>query len=249
MNPSTFDAKLDRVSKIAGVLLPLVVGVVGAWYTVQKDKNDEEARKQSAQYANFAALLPLMVSNDDKQVSTALDIYTQEAAGGQAPQSLGPLIQQIAATKPQLKAQAQAAEQSASVQAGTGCKEFTGGLFVQVANDVEQLNDGRALLALLKAEQAAAGLPTVQGVQRVDAVPQQTQLRYYFSSANDPVADKVIAALKQLGFSVVTKQDLSPLYLKNKSCPPPPTFELWVGGNDALDAQGRPHSAAKQGGM
>jgi hypothetical protein len=242
MAQNTFDSSLDRVSKIAGILLPLVIGVVGAIYTIQKDKSDESARVSQAQYANFSALLPLILSNDDKQVSTALDIYSQEAAIGLAPPSLRPLLPQIAAAKPQLRAQAQAAEQAASVQAGAGCKEFPSGLFLQVANNVEQLKDGQALAGLLKSE---AGLPPVQGVQRVDAVPQKTQLRYYFSSANDPQADRVIAVLHRLGFSAVVKQDLSPTYLKDKKCPPPPTFELWIGSVDALDERGMPNGLTK----
>jgi len=52
------------------------VGAVGAVCTILKDKSDQKARDQAvarqtvqAQYANFAALLPLMASNDDKQVS------------------------------------------------------------------------------------------------------------------------------------------------------------------------------------
>jgi hypothetical protein len=152
------------------------------------------------------------------------------------------LLPQIAAAKPQLRAQAQAAEQAASVQAGTGCKEFRSGLFLQVANDREQLKDGQTLAGLLNSE---AGLPLVLGVQRVDAVPQKTQLRYYFSSANDSQADKVVAALRRLGFSSVVKEDLSPLYLKDKKCPPPPTFELWVGSADALGEQGMPNGSTK----
>jgi hypothetical protein len=245
MTREEFDLRLDRVSKIAGVLLPIVVGVVGAIYTIQKDQSDTAARQQSAtqqvtqaQYANFGALLPLMVSNDDRQVSTALSIYKQEAANGQEPQSLTPLIDQIIATKPQLRAQAQAAEQAVLVPQGTPCKEFLNGLFLQVANDPAQLSDGQALAALLKSE---TGLPPIPGVQRVDSVPQQTQLRYYFSATNDAQASRVIASLKKFGFSNVARQDLSPLYLKNKSCTPPPTFELWIGAADVLDAQGLPH--------
>jgi hypothetical protein len=180
---------VDRASKIAGILLPIVVGELGAIYTIQKDKNDESARVSQMQYANVSALLPLILSNDDKQVSTALDIYSQEAAMGLAPPLLRPLLPQIAAAKPQLRAQAQAAEQAASVQAGAGCKEFPSGLFLQVANNLEQLKDGQAMAGLLKSEE---GLPPVQGVQRVDAAPQKTQLRYYFSNANDPQADKVM---------------------------------------------------------
>lgn len=244
MPERNFDLTLDRVSKFAGILLPVIVGLVGAIYTIQKDKSDENAEAQEtkrqiaqAQYANFAALLPLLVSNDDKQISIAFDIFNQEAADKQAPQSLRPLIQQIGETKPQLRAQAQAAEQAASVQAGTGCKSFPSGLFLQVANDKAQLQDGQALAARLKSE---VGLPPVQGVQRVDAVPQQTQLRYYFSTANDSDATKLVAVLNRLGFTNVVKQDLSSLYLKNKACSPPPTFELWIGSSDALDARGLP---------
>lgn len=240
-----FDIRLDRAAKIGGILLPVVLGIVGGAYTYYKDRNDERSHDLEkaqqvvqAQYANFAALLPLMVSNDDKQVSTALDIYYQEAGIGLAPQSLRPVIQQIGTNKPQLRAQAQAADQAASVQAGAGCKQFTKGLFIQVANDPEQLKNGQTLASLLKSQ---AGLPPVQGVQRVDAVPQQTQLRYYASTDNDPEADRVLSSLRDLGFTSVAKQDLSARYLKDKQCPPPPTFELWVGAADALGPGGLPH--------
>lgn len=253
MNDTGFDLRLDRWSKIAGILLPVVVGIGGAIYTVKKDSADEAAMKQAAdqqkvqaQYANFAALLPLMLSDDDRKVGTALDIFRQEADTGLEPKNLGPLIDQIEATRPQLKAQAQAASQAASVQAGTGCKAFSSGLYIQVANDKAQLTNGQKLASSLA---AASGLPAVQGVQRVDAVPQQTQLRYYFSDSNNPNADKIIAALQHLGFLNVTKQDLSPRYLKDRQCPPPPTFELWIGAADVLDAQGLPHGATKPTGL
>lgn len=235
----------NRLSKFAGILLPITVGVVGTIYTVHKDESDNESRAQAnaqqvaqAQYANFGLPLPLFTSTDDRQVSAGLDIYNLEAAVGRAPQNLEPLLQQIGAAKPQILAQTQAAEQAGSVQAGNGCKVFPSGLFIQVANDQLQLKDGQPLATLLKSE---AGLPPVQEVQMVDALPPQTQLRYYFSSVNDPQAAKVIDALKRLGFSGVAKQDLSPTYLKNKNCSPPPTFELWMGAGNPLDTQGLPH--------
>jgi len=81
----------------------------------------------------------------------------------------------------------------------------------------------------------------------VDAVPQQTQLRYYFADTNNADADKIIAALKQLGFASIVKQDLSQQYWKDKSCLPPPTFELWVGDADALGPDGRPQGARTGG--
>ena len=241
MTQEKFDLALDRVSKIAGILLPLVIAVVGGIYTYQKDKSDKYERDRSAEQ-QLSPLLPLLLSDDERQVTAALAIYNDEAARGLAPLSLIPIIQQLANTKPQSRAQAQLVEQAASLQAGTDCKEFPNGLFLQVANDTEQLKNGQALAALLKSQ---AGLPPIPGVQRVDAVPQQTQLRYYFSSTNDAQAEKVIAGLHQLGFAGVAKQDLSALYLKNKNCTPPPTFELWIGSADALDAQGLPHGLTK----
>lgn len=40
---SKSDAMLDRLSKIAGVFLPVVVAVVGGIYTANKDENDRLA--------------------------------------------------------------------------------------------------------------------------------------------------------------------------------------------------------------
>ena len=250
---SRFDLFLDRWSKIAGILLPIVVGIVGAVYTVRKDDADKAAKTLAdgqqtaqAQYANLVALLPLMTSDDDRKVEIGLTMYQLAAANGQAPPNMGPLFEKIRVRWPQLKVQAQAAAQDASVQAGAGCKPFSSALYIQVANDKAQLANGQKLANSLK---EASGLPPVQGVQRVDTVPQQTQLRYYFSDANDKNASNIIAALQQLGFTNVAKQNLSPLYLKERQCPPPPTFELWIGSANALDAQGRPHAATNPSGL
>ena len=68
---SRLDDRLDRLSKIAGILLPLVLGLVGALYTYTKDRSDarnlqREERRDLAQvqYGNLTALIPLLTSQD-----------------------------------------------------------------------------------------------------------------------------------------------------------------------------------------
>src|SRR5580658_1455736 len=94
---SSLDDRLDRLSKIAGILLPLVLAVVGGLYTYVKDKSDarnlqrEEKRDlQQAQYANLTALIPLMTSSDQSNRLLALEIFTSEAKKRQAPLDLIP---------------------------------------------------------------------------------------------------------------------------------------------------------------
>ncbi len=58
-------SRLERVEKIANILLPIIVAVVGGTYTIMKDKSDNATREQAErrdtaqkQYANLTALLP-----------------------------------------------------------------------------------------------------------------------------------------------------------------------------------------------
>ena len=67
---SNLDNRLDQLSKIADILLPLVLALVGGLYTYQKDKSDartlqrEERRDlQQVQYGNLTALIPLLVAS------------------------------------------------------------------------------------------------------------------------------------------------------------------------------------------
>jgi hypothetical protein len=239
--PGFFDRVLDRTEKIAGILLPVTIAIIGGIYTYQKDKNDEKLRiQQSAQdlsqkqYANLTSLLPMLLSKDAASVSAALNVYTEETKVGQAPLSLKGVIENIGNTQPEHRAEAQIAEQGASLQSTGTCKSIASGLFIQVANSLEQLNDGKALAGKLKSE---TGLPPVQGVQRVDQSPQQTSLRYYSDPNNDEQAKKIIATLKQYGFDNIQLSDLTKTYLK-VGCPPPPTFELWIGSQTPLNADG-----------
>jgi hypothetical protein len=236
-----FDQVLERASKTAGVLLPLIIAAVGGFYTYQKDQNDKKTQEMQAaqdlsqkQYSNLTALLPMLLSKDPAAVSAALNVYTEETQVGQAPLSLKGVIENIGSTQPVHRAEAQAAAQGAALQSTGKCKSVLGGLFIQVANNPDQLKNGRALATLLK---SASGLPAVQDVQRVDEMPQQTQLRYYFDSGNNMQADSILQSLQQHGFQNVQRVDLSQSYLK-VGCPPPPTFELWVGSLTPLSADG-----------
>ena len=239
---STFDQFLERAEKIANILLPVVLALVGGLYTYTKDKNDGEMQKQQAardlsqkQFANLTALLPMLVSKDPPTVSAALQVYVEETREKQAPESLKGVILSIQQTQPEHRAEAQAAVQAGELQSTGKCKSIPGGLFIQVANDQEQLKNGKVLMELLK---SAEGIPPVQGVQRVDAVPQQTQLRYYFNEDNDSEALRIIHYLEALGYNDIQTQDLSSRYL-NLGCPPPATFELWIGSQTPVGRDGK----------
>ncbi len=240
---SSFDRRLDRIEKIANILLPLVVAIVASFYTLRKDHSDEQAQKDLAardlsqkQYANFTALLPMLLSKDSGTVSTALRVYTVESDLGLEPKELQSLIEDIG-KQPEHRAEAQVAIQAADRQSTGKCRSISPGLFLQVANNADQLHNGQALAAQLK---TAPGLPPVQGVQRVDAVPPQPQLRYYFSDENNAQADALISALQTHGFRDIQRQDLSRQYLAS-GCPRPATFELWTGAKAPLQPDGDAH--------
>ncbi|PWT73143.1 MAG: hypothetical protein C5B46_05915 [Proteobacteria bacterium] len=243
---STFDRFLERAEKIANILLPVILALVGGLYTYTKDKSDEKTQAQQAardlaqkQYANLTALLPMLVSKDPPTVSAALEVYIEETKVKQAPESLKGVILSIQQNQPEHRAEAQAAVQAAELQSTGKCKSIPSGLFIQVANDKDQLKNGRVLQELLT---SAEGIPPVQGVQRVDAVPQQTQLRYYFNDSNHSEALRIIHYLEALRYKDIQTQDLSGRYL-NVGCPPPTTFELWIGSQSPVGWDGKGKSA------
>jgi hypothetical protein len=120
---SNLDSKLDQLSKIAGIALPLVVAVVGALYTYEKDKNDartlarEERRDlQQAQYGNLTTLIPLLTSEDPSSRTLAMEIFTSEAKKREAPVDLVPAIRRLGAQHPENQTQATAAVAAANEQ-------------------------------------------------------------------------------------------------------------------------------------
>jgi len=120
---SGLDDHLDRLSKIAGILLPLVLALVGGLYTYTKDKNDarnlqrEERRDlQQVQYANLTALIPLLTSQDQSSRLLAIEIFTSEAKKHQAPLDLVPSIERLGNEHPEHLKQAMAAVAAAQEQ-------------------------------------------------------------------------------------------------------------------------------------
>lgn len=244
--PSKFDAMLDRLSKIAGIFLPIVVAIVGGIYTANKDKNDRFALKAQADrdeyqrgwentkkmYDNMIALVPLLTSGDRSKVRMALEIYTSEANDDQAPVSLQPTIHRIDLEQPEHRDEAQLAFNAGKEQMASACHFDPGGLYIQVANDVEQLKSGKKLKTLLE----SSGV-NVQGVQRIDASPENTELRYFFTPPNKTQAGFIRDELAKHGIKKIDENDLTKRYLKS-GCNPPGTFELWIGKNARLTTEG-----------
>jgi hypothetical protein len=232
---SPLDKWLDRLSKIAGILVPVVLAVVGGWYNVKKDQSDayqQQWDNAQKQYSNVTALVPWLISKDPVAVSAGLAIFTSEAKSGQSPLDLFQTISNIANEQPKLAGAVQNALDAAKVQMASECKFNPDGLYIHVANSAEQLASGQQLETFLR----NAGF-IVQGVQRVDVAPNKNQLRYYFSDANTQEATKIIDKLESHGFGKVDTANLSPSYLK-QGCRPPGIYELWIGTSTPLAADG-----------
>jgi len=121
---SRLDDQLDRLSKIAGILLPLVLALVGGLYTYTKDKSDarnllrEERRDLiQVQYGNLTALIPLLTSQDQSNRLLAIEIFTSEAKKRQAPLDLVPSIERLGNEHPEHLKEAMAAVAAAQEQA------------------------------------------------------------------------------------------------------------------------------------
>ena len=120
---SNLDNRLDQLSKIAGILLPLVVALMGGLYTYEKDKNDartlqrEERRDlQQAQYGNLTALIPLLTSQDPSIRTLGMEVFTSEAKKHEAPLDLVPAIKRLGTEHPENQSQAMAAVAAADGQ-------------------------------------------------------------------------------------------------------------------------------------
>jgi hypothetical protein len=120
---SNLDARLDQLSKFAGIMLPLVVAVVGGLYTLEKDRNDErtqqrEARRdlQQEQYGNLTALIPLLTSQDPSARTLGIEIFTSEAKKHEAPLDLISAIKRLGTEHPENASQALAAVAAANEQ-------------------------------------------------------------------------------------------------------------------------------------
>jgi hypothetical protein len=123
LTQSNLDNRLDRLSKIAGIALPLVVALVGGLYTYEKDKSDtrtlqrEERRDlQQVQYGNLTALIPLLTSQDPSSRTLAMEIFTSEAKKHEAPLDLVPAIKRLGTEHPEDESQATAAVAAANWQ-------------------------------------------------------------------------------------------------------------------------------------
>jgi hypothetical protein len=120
---SRLDDQLDRLSKIAGILLPLVLALVGGIYTYTKDQSDarnlqrEERRDlRQVQYGNLTALIPLLTSQDQSNRLLAIEVFTSEAKKHQAPLDLVPSIERLGNEHPEHLQQAMAAVAAAQEQ-------------------------------------------------------------------------------------------------------------------------------------
>jgi hypothetical protein len=120
---SKLDYRLDQLSKLSGVLLPIVVALVGGLYTYVKDRSDsrtlqQEQRRelQQTQYNNLTALIPLLTSQDPSSRLLGMEIFTSEAKKREAPLDLVPSIKRLGSEHADAQPQAMAAVAAAEAQ-------------------------------------------------------------------------------------------------------------------------------------
>jgi hypothetical protein len=196
----------------------------------KRDDSQKAFDNTQKQYANLTSLLPLLTSGKDAQVQVGLEIYLSEARVFQAPTDLQSTIRQLSNEFPQQAKLVQLATEAGQRQQGAECKASADGVYLQVANSSAQLGLGKALANQLTAMGVS---PPVQGVQRIDQGPHSSELRYYFSDANNVQATEIISKLRTAGIENVSAVDLTQRYLKS-GCRPPAVYELWIGTSSPL---------------
>jgi hypothetical protein len=250
---SAADRWIDRTSKLAGIFVPVVLAWYAQRYTAQKDASDRQAQlaqqarddylkaqdRTSRKYQNLTSLVPLLTSKDKPTVQVGLDILSSEAKAQQAPDDLQATIDRIVQSagadpaSPQLKEAADRAKSALAKQIDRErCFSLPDGVYIHVLNAADQ----KAAWDGLARRIATSDLPA-QGVQRVDASPDKTQIRYYFTPENTKRAAAIAERLRQLGIPEIDMSDLSPRYLSS-GCTAPEIFEVWVGKNDRFASDG-----------
>jgi len=123
LTQSKVDYRLDQLSKFAGILLPLVVAVVGAGYTYEKDQSDartlqhqQRQELKQVQYGNLTALIPLLTSQDASIRLLCMEIFTSEAKKRQAPLDLVPSLKRLGKEHSENQSEAAAAVAAAEAQ-------------------------------------------------------------------------------------------------------------------------------------
>lgn len=163
-------------------------------------------------------------------MQVGLEIYLSEARALQAPTDLQSTIRGLSNQFPQQARLVQLATEAGQRQQSAECKASASGIYVHVANSSTQLALGKSLANQLTDK--GVSLP-VQGVQRIDQGPHSTELRYYFSEANNTQASGIISTLGAVGIEGVARVNLAQQYL-NSGCPPPAVYELWIGTSSPL---------------
>lgn len=250
---SAADRWLDRISKIASICVPILLGWYAQVYTAHKDASDRQAQltqqarddyqktfdNASRRYQNLVALMPLLTSKDRDTVLSGLEVFASEAKANQAPTDLGATLDRIGKTLgvgtqgAVVKQAAQEAQTAVATQiARDRCFALPDGIYIHVVNDAAQRTAWESLGRGL----ASAALP-VQGVQRVDQSPDRTQIRYYATSQNKNTVEALKGKLNQMGIAGVEEADLTKRYL-GAGCAAPQIFEVWIGKNDLFTSDG-----------
>ena len=234
---SGFDQFLERLARLATIVIPVVIAFFSQTYTAQKDASDRvekrldrqdraEALRSDQEQKNVALLLPLLKSTDSNERLMGIEIFTSQAESGQAPLYLQLTIERLKAlASPQTPAGAATqaaltkATQAANQQQLTCGNTMPEGVYLHY-QDKAQKAGAQKIGADLKQQNL-----NFRGVQQVDVAPRQTEIRYYPAGAKQDDLQKLVTTLAKYGLTDVPKKDIS--YLLH-GCAPRAIYEVWI---------------------
>jgi len=240
---SGWDLFLERLSRFATIVIPVVIAYFSQAYTAQKDTMDRldkrvdrqdraESARSDQEQKNAAVLLPLLKSNDPNERLMGIEIFTAQAQNGQAPLYLQPTIERLLKqASPQTPTGAAtqtavaAATQAAARQQATCSNTMPDGVYLHY-QDKAQKAGAQKIGDDLKQQGLAS-----HGVQQVDVAPKQTEIRYYPAGANQADLLKILSVLAKYGFADVPKKDIS--YLLH-GCAPRAIYEVWIAADASM---------------
>jgi hypothetical protein len=235
------------IGAVAGILLPVMVGIVGGVYTYIQDKHNDASLEQEHENEEVrrradraTTLLKHFASDSPRERLLAIKVAEQLAKEKQLPGELVPVIVEIAKDDKSSDVSGAATEAAAKTTevttvSSTGKTEVVQStaqeslaklpprVYIHVRNE-----DQRS-----KAEQLAARLQEagflVPGIQKVATGPNNSELRF-FAGSEQADTDVLIKTLAELGLKV-NPVDLSNRFKNSTSSIRPRHYELWIDAN------------------
>src|ERR1700722_3220389 len=207
----------DTVSKL---LIPIVIFAASDWFSYKKDRSDAA----NQQFQRESEVLKLAASSNDAERTLGLKTIEILQKQNKFSKEMLPVVQAISQGRPSASSTQQAqsiiavAKQDPALgdQFTPDRKNSNPTVYIQITRDNQ-----REAAAELVTNLQSGGFE-VPGIELVNPGTQNNYIRY-FSTSHKPYADKILQAMKDMGYPV-EEQDFSKTGLKA-----PGGLEIWIG--------------------